>query len=118
MMTLTPPVGTIADGFLVIGYEEKQEAEKEQKRWQAIINGGELVAEDTTNNTELQGEVRRQWGSALEPLEKALQAHGTLGVDGVVSVGDYRAAAFLSLTERIAPLLPGELQNQATFTRH
>ena len=28
MMTLTPPVGTIADGFLVIGYEEKQEAEK------------------------------------------------------------------------------------------
>ena len=32
------------------------------------------VLSDTTNNKELEGEVRRQWGSALEPLEKALQA--------------------------------------------
>ena len=76
------------------------------------------VLSDTTNNTELQGEVRRQWGSALEPLEKALQAHGTLGVDGVVSVGDYRAAAFLSLTERIAPLLPGELRNLDVYSNY
>ena len=39
--------------------KEKQEAEKEQKRWQAIINGGELVAEDTTDKTEVNKSITR-----------------------------------------------------------
>ena len=41
------------------GAEKPKEAEEEQKRWQAIINGGELVTEDTTNKTEENKSITR-----------------------------------------------------------
>ena len=42
-----------------VGVEKEEEAEKERARWQAIINGGELVAEDTTNKSEVNKSITR-----------------------------------------------------------
>ena len=78
------------------------------------------VLQDKTGDKQLQEKTRGEWATALLPLETALEEHGTLGVGGAISAGDYKAAAMVFLMEVLSAFLPGVLKDMevlATYPR-
>ena len=78
------------------------------------------VLQDKTGDKQLQDKTRGEWATALLPLETALEEHGTLGVGGAISAGDYKAAAMVFLMEVLSAFLPGVLKDMevlATYPR-
>ena len=59
--------------------------------------------------------LQRGWVPALAPLESALEAHGALGLDGRLSIADFRCASALYFLDGLSPLFPGPLKNMDLF---
>ena len=59
--------------------------------------------------------LKRGWRPALAPLEDALEAHGTLGIGGKLSISDFRCASALYFLYGLSPLFPGPLKNMDIF---